>query len=156
MSFDSYKSLIKEGTLAQRPATPDQSDFRQFYYAKDVDTTYMWSPTLAQWVSENGFISSITAAGATQGNATPITSSKVIVATATVSTHGVLLPAASTGLEVKIINIGPTFPTKVYPNTHGIINGGASNAADATTLAAFKTTIYQARDTQHWVTLRGA
>lgn len=156
MSFNQYKDIIREGTLANRPTTPDQSDFRQIYYATDVDTEYLWSPTLKVWANANGSVSSITAAGASQGNATPITTSKVVVATVSVSTHGVRLPAASTGLEVKVINNGPTFPLEVYPATGGIINALTSNAVDTTKLGVLKTTVYQAIDAKHWVTFRGA
>lgn len=149
----------------QAPGTPSTSvneaasypgNVSATYYATDTGDYYVWDPAAQVWRINGQKISSIVPAGSTQLGATLITTRKVVVTTATVSTKGVLLPVAVTGMEVVVINIGATFPLKVYPNSHAFINGGSSNAADTTSLASFKTTVYQARDTTHWVTLRGA
>lgn len=98
----------------------------------------------------------IVSAGATQLGATLITTLKAVVTTATASSKGVRLPVWATGLEVKVINVGPTFGTKVYPSTGAKVGTAATNAADATVLAVNKTTIYQAVNTNLWAALRGA
>lgn len=54
MAFNSYKSLISEGLAAMLPTTPDQSDFRQFYFARDTLTLYVWSPVNLNWTGVNG------------------------------------------------------------------------------------------------------
>ncbi len=156
MSFDSYKSLISEGIAANKPATPAQSDLRQFYFCTDTGDLYMWSPTNVAWEFTQATQSSIAAAGTTVGAATAITTRRVVVSTATVSTHGVILPGAATGLAVTVINKGPTFSLRVYPATGDNINAQATNSVDSTKLAAYKTTTYRAYDAQHWVTERGA
>lgn len=98
----------------------------------------------------------VTAAGATQGNATAITKSKAIITVATTaSTHGVRLPTAATGLEVSIGNAG-TFGVKVYPATNGKIGAATTNAADSTVLAINKVNRYIAVNTTLWVVERGA
>lgn len=98
----------------------------------------------------------VTAAGASQGNATAITSLNAIITVATtVSTHGVRLPAASTGIEVEIANAG-AFGVKVYPATGCKIGSAVTNAADTTTLAINKVNRYKAVNTTLWVVQRGA
>lgn len=97
----------------------------------------------------------IVSAGATQGGATAITSSKAIVTTATASSKGVRLPTASTGLEVEVGNAGPTFGTKVYPATGGKIGAAATNITD-TVLAANKVNRYIAVNKTFWIVQRGA
>lgn len=97
----------------------------------------------------------VSAAGASQGNATAITSSKAIITVATTaSTHGVKLPTATTGLEVLVANAA-TFGAKVYPATGGKIGAAATNIAD-TVLAINKANRYIAVNTTFWVVLRGA
>lgn len=96
----------------------------------------------------------LAALGATQGNAALVTSRKVVIS-ASVSTEGVKLPVWATGLEVDLIN-GGAIPPKVWPNTNAKIAANASNAADATKLAAFKNTIYKAVGTNLWIPFRGA
>src|SRR5690348_2694153 len=72
----------------------------------------------------------VTAAGATQGNATAITKSHVIVTVAlTASTKGVILPTAVTGRVVRIANAA-TFGVKVYPAVGARIAAVATNGAD--------------------------
>ena len=96
----------------------------------------------------------LTAAGATQGNATAITSSLAIVNVATtVSTHGVKLPTAATGLEVTVCAAG-SFGVKVYPSTNNRIGAANTNVAD-TTLAINKSNCYIAVSATKWVVQRG-
>lgn len=96
----------------------------------------------------------LAAVGATQGNAALVTSRKVVVS-ASLSTEGVKLPVWATGLEVDLIN-GGAIPPKVWPNTGAKIAANATNAADATKLAAFKDTVYKAVGTNLWIPFRGA
>jgi len=92
--------------------------------------------------------------GATQGNATAITSSLAIVNVATtVSTHGVKLPTAATGLEVTVCAAG-SFGVKVYPATNNRIGAANTNVAD-TTLAINKSNCYIAVSATKWVVQRG-
>ena len=148
--LDAAKPTAQLGLAAELPGT------FQFYYATDTDILYKWSGTA--WVSAGagGIPVAIAAAGGSQGNATAISSRKAIVSTATASSKGVQLPAAATGLEVVINNVGPTFGVKVYPASGDVINTVATNGADTTVLAALKSTIYMAIDARKWVTLRGA
>lgn len=96
----------------------------------------------------------IAAAGASQGNATAITSKNVIVVTVTASTEGIKLPVAVTGIEVTVAN-GAAHGVKIYPNTNGKIGAASTNAAD-TVLAINKENKYKAVNTTFWVVLRGS
>lgn len=96
-----------------------------------------------------GGFQTVTAAGATQGNATAITGSKAIITVAaTASTHGVRLPTAVTGLEVLIANNG-AFGAKVYPATNAKLGASATNAAIV--LAVKKANRYIALNTTQWI-----
>ena len=98
----------------------------------------------------------ITAAGATQGTATAITSSLAIITVATsVSTHGVKLPVAATGKMVWVVNAATTFGVKPYPAAGGKIGAAATNVAD-TTLAINKANLYIAKNTTYWAVQRGS
>lgn len=158
MAWQDYLNLISFGLSANRPTAGnlDNPKVPRFYVATDSGVVSIWNPAINAWLNSDNMVSSITAAGASQGNSTPIVTNTVLVATATVSTHGVMLPAAATGLEITVVNVGPTFGNKVYPTLHQFINAGASSAADATVLGALKTTVYLAKDNLHWVTLRSA
>ena len=92
------------------------------------------------------------AAGATQGTATQITNSAVIV-TVTASTQGVKLPVAAAGKRVLIFG-AQTVGVKVYPASGNLISGAATNAA--VLLAAGKGNIYQAVDGTTWRVIKGA
>ncbi len=94
----------------------------------------------------------VAAAGATQGTATAITTSRVIV-TVTASAEGVKLPTAATGVEVRI-HVPGTVGVSVYPFAGDKIDASSTNSA--VVLAAGKATIYYARNTSQWVTLKGA
>lgn len=96
----------------------------------------------------------IAAAGASQGDATAITSQKVLVVTVTVSTEGIRLPAAATGIQVLVAN-GAGKGVKIYPATGDKIGAAATNAAD-TLLVTNKANLYQAVNTLLWVVLRGS
>lgn len=158
---DLYRDIAKYGLDANKPTAKlglasDLPNTFQFYYATDTDILYKWNGTAWTAAGDNGMPVAISAAGATQGNATAITSRKAIVTTATASSKGVKLPAAATGLEVVVANVGPTFGVKVYPASGDKINALATNAVDTTVLAALKSTRYMAIDAVKWVTLRGA
>jgi hypothetical protein len=98
----------------------------------------------------------LTAAGATQGNATAITGGNALITVAlTASTKGVRLPTAVTGMLVRIGNLA-TFGVKVYPATNGKIGAASTNSADSTVLAINKGNVYWAQNTTKWVVFRGA
>jgi hypothetical protein len=119
---------------------------------KTIISTQTWTRANGQ---TSGSTQTLTAAGSTQGGATAITSSKVIVTVATtVSTKGVRLPVAATGLEVEVGNAA-TLGFKVYPATNGKIGAASTNAAD-TTLAVNKVNRYVAVNTTLWIVQRGA
>lgn len=94
----------------------------------------------------------VAAAGATQGGATQITTSRVIV-TVTASTEGVKLPTAATG-KLVYINVGGTVGVKVYPFTNDKISTASTNVAVA--LAADKGNVYIAKDATTWLVTKGA
>lgn len=97
----------------------------------------------------------LASAGATQGDATAITSQKALITVAaTASTKGVRLPVATTGLEVEIGNAG-AFGVKVYPATNGKIGAAATNAADSTVVAVNRANRYLAINTTLWVAQYG-
>ena len=118
-----------------------------------TNLTVTGSETLAGTLSISH--TTLAAAGATQGNATLITSRKVNV-TASVSTEGVKLPVWATGLEVDVINVGTARKFKVWPNVNAKVSTGASNAADATLLPAMKDVVYKAVLTNTWMAFRSA
>ena len=94
----------------------------------------------------------LAAAGATQGAAGAISNSVVIV-TVTASTEGVRLPAAATGLEIRV-HVPGTVGAKVYPASGAKINALSTNTSLLS--AAGKADIFFARDTTRWVTMNGA
>lgn len=103
-----------------------------------------------------GVWTTVTAAGATQGNATALTNFKNLVTVAlTASTKGVRLPTAATGLEIVVGNAA-TFGVKVYPASGGQIQAVATNGADGTVLAINKVNRYYAINSTKWIVLRGA
>lgn len=99
-------------------------------------------------------IQTVAAAGASQGNATSISSSgAIVVVTATASTEGIKLPAAAAGLVYKVL-ADASVGVKVYPATGDII--GALSANAAYTQAKNTVATYYAIDTTHWRVDRGA
>ncbi len=94
----------------------------------------------------------LAAAGATQGTATLITKSVVIV-TVTASTEGVKLPASPTGKRVAVL-ADPAVGVKVYPNAGCQIEGIATNTAQA--LVKAKANIYYGVSATKWRAVVGA
>jgi len=90
----------------------------------------------------------VTAAGSTQGTATLVTGSHVIVTTAAAST-GVILPQAEPGAEVTVKNLGAN-ALNVYPATGGAINALSANAAFS--VAAGGQARLLGRNSTNWVT----
>lgn len=130
------------------------------YYATDTNVTYQWNPATQAWVIQPGAagLALIAAAGQTQGTATAITNQArrvIVTAVATATHNGIKLPVAVTGLEVEIVS-GVSGGFKVYPALHNFIQAGASNAADATNVAAFKSNTYIAVNATTWAVQRGA
>lgn len=95
----------------------------------------------------------IAAAGATQGAATLMTKSAVIIVTSTASARGVRLPSAVTNLVVRLLSLC-TQGTKVYPFAGDRIGSAATNIA--VVIAGFKGNLYQAKNTSQWAVLKGA
>lgn len=89
-----------------------------------------------------------------QAGATAITKSRVIVTTVSATSRAVRLPAAATGREVEVYNVGAT-GVKVYPATGDKIAAGATNAV-GTAIAKNKAVKYFAQDATTWRTLVGA
>lgn len=90
----------------------------------------------------------VTAAGSTQGTATPVSAVNVIVTTAAAST-GVILPPAEPGAEVVVKNLGAN-AVNVYPAVGGAINALAANAAFS--VAAAGQVRLVGRNSLNWVT----
>ncbi len=103
--------------------------------------------------TETAIPQSIAAAGATQGAATLITKAQAMITTCTASARGVKLPAAATGLMVRLYSLC-TQGTKVYPNTNDKHAAAATNVAAV--IAGFKANIYHALDATTWALLKGA
>lgn len=161
MAWQDYLNIFSSGLAANRPTgatTIDNPLIPRLYLSTDTGNIDVWNQVTKAWAPLNGsgLTPSIASAGATQGNATAITTRQVVVTTATASSKGVKLPAATTGQEVTIVNAGPTFGVKVYPFLGGKINAVATNGADTTVLGALKGTTYLALDTQKWIAIRGS
>lgn len=95
----------------------------------------------------------VAAAGATQGAATQVTNSVVIITTCTASARGIKLPTAATNLRVEVYSIC-TQGCKVYPFSGDKIMTTATNTA--VVQAGLKGEIYYARNATQWVVLKGA
>ena len=84
--------------------------------------------------STGGFVSygvstAVSAAGTTQGTATALTRPVTVVSTvAGGSADGVIMPSATAGMRVIVINTSAT-ALNVYPASGGAINAAATNAA---------------------------
>ena len=99
----------------------------------------------------------LAAAGQTQGTATAITTLVAIVTVIVTATHnGVKLPVGSTGVQVRVVSAVSGGGFKVYPATGCRISTNATNVADATNLAAFKSNVYVAVNATRWSVQRGA
>lgn len=95
----------------------------------------------------------VTAAGATQGAATLITTPYAVLTVCTASARGVRLPVAVTGMEVEFYS-STTQGVKVYPNTNAKFSNAATNVAAVQ--AGFKSFTYRARNTTIWDVQKGA
>jgi hypothetical protein len=94
--------------------------------------------------------SAVSAAGATQGTATALTTTYNVVTTVALGT-GVVLPVpAASGLLVTIVNKGAN-TLNVYPAVGGTIDAAALNAA--VTLGVGASVSYQASSTTQWYTI---
>src|SRR5690242_538270 len=109
---------LTNGATLQTPASYSGSGLGSAQYPVDTEAPSGVSPQSAAMptsAGSQGLWALVSAAGATQGNATALTAFKNLITVATTaSTHGVKLPAAVTGLEILIGNNG-TFGVKVYP-----------------------------------------
>lgn len=80
-------------------------------------------------VASNPTVGFVSATGTTQGAATALASAiNVINAGATGTADGVILPAASAGLTISVLNVTAA-TIKVYPGTGGNIEANAANAS---------------------------
>lgn len=75
-----------------------------------------------------GQVSTVAAAGTTQGTAAAITTS-IATVTGASGTNGVVLPAAMPGDSIKIYTPAATNALLVYPPSGASINAAAANAA---------------------------
>lgn len=95
----------------------------------------------------------VAAAGATQGAATLVTG-MVAIATVSLTSEGVRMIAAATGLLRFLFNTSAV-TLRAYPFLHGFIDAGASNADIV--IPAHKGVLFIAKgDGKTWVTIRGA
>ena len=96
-----------------------------------------------------GLIAVITIAGAgsTQADATPITTSKVMV-TGADGAVGVKLPVAETDMTVEVVNTVADQDLLVYPNVGEVINAIAANSAF--TVAAGTSATFYCDAAKHW------
>jgi hypothetical protein len=96
----------------------------------------------------------VTAAGTTSGTATAITSDYNVVTTSSASTepfNGVILPAATTGRMITIVNRSSN-PIYVYPQSGTTIDGSAS----AEVLSINRAHTFMASSTTAWLQVAGA
>lgn len=98
-------------------------------------------------------VTTVAAAGATQGNATSVSAARVCIVTVTASTQGIKLPVAVTGLRVEVF-AAQTVGVKVYPASGAKLQGAATNVA--VVLASNKANIYQAINGTTWRVIKGA
>lgn len=109
--------------------------------------------SLLSGLVRNGITNVITAAGSTQGTATALTTqiNRVTVVVA-VTDDGVQLPDALSGVEILIINDDSADALAIWPATGDDIDGGATDAEDASPLAAGSARRYIAVDGTSWFT----
>lgn len=164
MAFNSYRSLITEGLAANRPATPEITDLRQFFYATDTGALSMWSPKNAAWalLQSNGAIvdTAVTAATVqTRAAATQLTGTYNNLTVVANSGDAVgLPPITAIGQQVWVTNAGAN-PAKVFPDngTPGAsttIDGGA--AAASVTVTNAKSALFTATTLTNWQTIGSA
>jgi hypothetical protein len=94
---------------------------------------------------------SVSAAGTTQGTATPLTKTVVFVTSVTASSaEGVALPGAVAGLKMVVTNTTST-NLKVYPASGDGINDLSANAAF--TIPGESSMEFYAKDSTNWLSL---
>lgn len=100
-----------------------------------------------QWFSDvpNGYLvgsvnGAVTAAGSTQGAATPVTGNLVNVSTGTAN-QGILLPVGVPGMTI-VVNNATGNTIKIYPNGTGQIDAGGASTAQTLTSAHRGCTLY--------------
>lgn len=173
MAWQDYLNVLTSGLFANLPTTVDNPEVPRFYLCTDTGEIFVWVPAVVsksipspfttppvggawQLTNTNGSNTLIAAVGQTQGSATLITGKMAIVTAVATATHnGVKLPVPTTGREVTVVN-GTASGFKVYPSLHNFIQGGASNAADATNLAGYKANKYIGINKTTWAVQRGA
>lgn len=97
----------------------------------------------------------VAAAGSnSQANATAITQMITIVTTVSATTRAVKLPTAAVG-KLHFVHNAAATAVKIYPNTNDKIGAAATNAV-GTAIAAGKTNIYMAQDSDTWRVMTGA
>ncbi len=113
------------------------------------------NPTFSGYIAQA--LAAYTAAGATQGTATALTTGLAIITVAlTASTKGVKLPTPATGRMVWVVNRA-TFGVKVYAGAAGQSIGAGTTCTTAdTVLAINKANCYIASSATKWTCLRGA
>lgn len=100
--------------------------------------------------AQSGGLTTVAAAGATQGTATAIPASAYIVnVTVTVSTEGVKLPTASTGREITLLT-PTTKGYKVYGAAAGQLINANTTATTAYAVSTLKPVTFYGVDTTHW------
>lgn len=163
MSFNSYKSLIHEGTLAQRPATPEVPDLRQFYFSTDTGGWSMWSPTKSKWlpVTPNDVSTGLTASTTqTRAGALQLTGSYNNVATVANASDSVGLPdIAFVGQQCMVTNSAGVNAMKVFPSSaangaNTTIDGGSAGAS--VTVSAAKSALFTAISATAWQSIGSA
>ena len=92
----------------------------------------------------------VSAAGTTQGGATALTTSYNVVTTVALNA-GVVLPTASAGLTVVVVNQGAN-TLNVYPASGAQIDAAGTNVA--VTLVVAASTTYQASSSTQWYTVQ--
>ena len=103
-----------------------------------------------------GSLTTVAAAGATQGTATPIAQGAYIVnVTVTTSTEGVQLPTPSTGRELTLLT-PTTKGYKVYTRAAGQVINAATTATTAFAMTTLKPVTFYGVDTTHWRAQKGA
>jgi hypothetical protein len=149
---------LTNGITPVTPATYTGLGMGSAQYPVDSEAAAGASPQSGAFpvsAGSQGLFATVTAAGATQGNATALTAFKNLITVAlTASTKGVKLPTPVTGLEVLVAN-GATFGVKIWPSSGAQIGAAATNAVGPV-LAINKAIRFLAVSATKWVSLAGA
>lgn len=149
---------LTNGLSLQTPATFSDANAGSGQFPVDTQGPSGVAPQTVAYptsAGSQGAWATVTAAGTTQGSATPLTAFKNLITVAlTASTKGVQLPTAVTGLEILIGNAA-TFGVKIWPFSGDQI-GAASTNAVGPVLAINKATRFLAVSASKWIALTGA